>query len=328
MDDLLIYMLGEERYLVVANACNADEVFHWFQSVASGEARLSNENPGFRMAAPPKIRSLQDRTASGDAMRVDLGFQGPRTRDALMRLAAKDPQAQRFIMDLEKSEQRELRIGAYDVILSRTGYTGEEFGYEVFVHPDQAGDLWKELLEVGHDLGIGPAGLGARDSLRAEAGFPLYGHELAGDHNILPCEAGYASFVKEHKPFFVGREPHLSTARVTKRSIARIKFEHQGIRMFQPGDPVVNGRGTVVGVMTSTVLPGEHQLALALVDKPSSRIGQRLAAFLRPRKVVADGAKPVHELGLGDQIPVPEPAVVLTRFPKRIGEDVGNTNAG
>jgi hypothetical protein len=98
--------------------------------------------------------------------------------------------------------------------------------------------------------------------------------------------------------------------------------------MFQPGDPVVNGRGTVVGVMTSTVLPGEHQLALALVDKPSSRIGQRLAAFLRPRKVVADGAKPVHELGLGDQIPVPEPAVVLTRFPKRIGEDVGNTNAG
>ena len=70
-----------------------------------------------------------------------------------------------------------------------------------------------------------PAGLGARDSLRCEAGFPLYGHELAGNFDILPAEAGYAAFVKEHKPFFVGREPHLARARASKRQIARIRLK-------------------------------------------------------------------------------------------------------
>lgn len=321
MDDLLIYMLAPERYLVVANAVNADEVLQWFRAVAAGDAPLSVERPGIRMDARPRILDLKDRGEAGDAMRVDLGFQGPRTRDALLRLADSSPEAARTIAALEKGEQAEVRLRRFDIIASRTGYTGEETGYEIFVHPDQAPDLWRELLEAGSDLGIGPAGLGARDSLRAEAGFPLYGHELAGEHRILPSEAGYAAFVKEHKPFFAGRDPHLAAARTSKRAIVRMRFEHTGIRMLQPGDPVANPKGAVVGVLTSTVLPGERQLALALVDRASARPGTRLAAFLRPRRPASGGGKAVHQLGIGDQIPVPEPAVVLERFPRHCGED-------
>lgn len=321
MDDLLVYMLGVERYLVVANACNADEVLAWFRAAAGGDARLSNERPDVRMDVHPTVRSLKDPDEAGDAMRVDLGFQGPRTRDALLAFAATNPEARRTIANLRKSEQQEVRVGDFELIVSRTGYTGEEIGYEVFVHPDQAVSLWKRLLEIGDDMGIVPAGLGARDSLRAEAGFPLFGHELAGDLEILPGEAGYAAFVKEHKPFFVGREPHLAKSRTSKRRIVRMMFEHSGIRMFQPGDPVVNGRGKVVGAITSTILPGDRQLALALVDLASSKPGTRLGAFLRPRRPAGEGQKPVHELTVGDAVAIPEPAVVLDRFPKVCGEE-------
>ena len=321
MDDLLIYMLGRERFLVVANACNADEVLAWLRTAAAGEARLSNERPDVRMDARPTVRSLKDPDESGDAMRVDLGFQGPGTRETLLRFAESSPESTRIIGGLRKSEQREVRVGDFNLIVSHTGYTGEDVGYEVFVHPDQAPSLWKRLLDIGADGGIVPAGLGARDSLRAEAGFPLYGHELAGDHGILPAEAGYAAFVKEHKPFFVGRDPHVASARASRRQIARLQFEHTGIRMFQPGDPVVNNRGKVVGTITSTILPGDRQLALALVDRPSARPGTRLGAFLRPRKQQPNGQKPVHELTVGDAVSIPEPALVLERFPKVCGED-------
>ena len=138
---------------------------------------------------------------------------------------------------------------------------------------------------------------------------------------ILPGEAGYAAFVKEHKPFFVGREPHLARARTSKRQIVRMMFEHSGIRMFQPGDPVVNGRGKVIGAITSTILPGDRQLALALVELASSKPGTRLGAFLRPRRPAKEGQKPVHELQVGDAVSIPEPTVVLERFPTHCGEE-------
>lgn len=321
MDDLLVYMLGQERFLVVANACNADEVLEWLRLTASGEARLSRERPDLAIDVRPIVRDLKDPDEGGDAQRVDLGFQGPKTRDALLAFASVNPEAERAIAGLRKNELAEVTIGDFELVVSRTGYTGEEVGFEIFVHPDLAGSLWTRLLEIGADQGIVPTGLGARDSLRAEAGFPLYGHELAGDLDILPGEAGYAAFIKEHKPFFVGRDPHLARARTSKRQIARLRFEHSGIRMFQPGDPVVNGRGKIVGAITSTILPGNRQLALALVDLPSARPGNRLGAFLRPRKPAANGQKPIHELSPGDMVAVPEPALVLDRFQKVCGED-------
>ena len=327
MDDLLIYMLGRERFLVVCNASNEDEVLGWLRLAASGEARLSDERPDLRLDALPRVRSLKDPAESGEDMLVDLGLQGPTSLAVLRALAGTDRAAAERVQDLQRSEQIELTLGGFELIVSRTGYTGEEFGYELFIHPDRAPELWTRLMEVGADHGITPAGLGARDSLRAEAGFPLYGHELAGPEDILPAEAGYAAFVKEHKPFFVGREPHLARAHRSKRHVARIRFEHSGIRMFQQGDPVVNMRGEVVGTIASSFQPGDHQMALALVEGAPPRPGQRFGVFHTPRRAGTVACKPVTELTPGDQVPLPEPAVVLERFRPACGDEVCSISA-
>jgi glycine hydroxymethyltransferase len=92
------------------------------------------------------------------------------------------------------------------VIISRTGYTGERIAYEIFVHPEQAPALWAKLMEAGEPFGLKPCGLAARDSTRTEAGLPLYGHELAGSLGLNPADAGFGSYVKLWKPFFIGRD--------------------------------------------------------------------------------------------------------------------------
>ena len=235
MDDLLIYMRGPEHYMVVANAANAAEVLDHFRRTAAGEAPLSLERPGIRIDAHPGIRDLRDPVESGDDMLVDLSLQGPGSRETLLKLAGSSVEGASRIGNLRKSELTRVSIGGFDLVVSYTGYTGEELGYEIFVHPDRAADLFSAVLAAGADLGVIPTGLGARDSLRCEAGFPLHGHELAGPNQILPAEAGYAPFVKEHKVFFVGREPHLAAARKSRRQIARVQLEEGDRSVLGPG---------------------------------------------------------------------------------------------
>jgi glycine hydroxymethyltransferase len=321
MDDLLVYMRAPEDYMVVANAANAEEVLDHLRRTAAGDTPLSLERPWVRPDALPRIRDLRDPAEAGDDMLVDLSLQGPLSTETLLRFAAGDEVARGKIASLQKSELARVSVNAYDLIVSYTGYTGEERGYEIFVHPDRAADLFADLLEAGADLGVVPTGLGARDSLRCEAGFPLHGHELAGPHHILPAEAGYAPFVKEHKPFFVGREPHLASARSSKRQIARVRLERSGIRMVQPGDPIANARGQIVGCVTSAVLPGDHQIALVLADQATSRVGNRIVVYGKPRKKTKDGYKPVEALSPGDAVPVGEAAEVIERFPATSDED-------
>ena len=316
LDDLLIYMLAVDRIMVVANASNADEVIAWLQAVAAGEARISEKDPGLRPDTPDvRVVNLRDRDQAGDGMRVNVSLQGPRSVEILQAFAGDDRAAAEAVTGLEKSELVEVRLGAFELVVSRTGYTGEEWGYELFVHPDRLPDLWNALLETGALFGLAPCGLGARDSLRAEAGFPLHGHELEGPAGVVPGEAGYAAFVKEHKSFFVGRERHLERARGSRRAVARLLMERAGIRMVQPGDVVANARGQTVGRVTSAVLPGARQVLLALVDRASARPGTRLAVFSAPRKNPDAAFKAIPTLEPGDAVALSEPAIVMDRFP-------------
>lgn len=123
-----------------------------------------------------------------------------------------------------------LTLKGFDIIISRTGYTGETVAYELFVHPQKTPAFWDMLMEVGAAFGMKPIGLGARDSLRTEAGLPLYGHELAGPLNLLPNEAGFASYVKTFKPFFVGRTPYVAHLPVTKMENARFRMNDKNTR--------------------------------------------------------------------------------------------------
>ena len=172
------------------------------------------------------VRDLKE-PAAGEERRVDLALQGPSSL-AILQAVVEDPAFRAAIGRLRKFDFVEGALFGAPVLISRTGYTGEQLGYEVLVHPDHAVDVWRGLLDVGAPMGLKPIGLGARDSLRTEAGFPLYGHELAGEHDISPLGAGYPGFVKFHKPFFVGRTAALAAEAARTMVIVRFRIRTSG----------------------------------------------------------------------------------------------------
>ena len=159
--------------------------------------------------------------------------------------------------------------------------------------------------------------MGARDSTRTEAGLPLYGHELAGEHDINHIEAGYGAFVKLHKPFFVGRSAMVLAATNRRREIVRFQMKEKGIRAVRGGFPVVSARGEYAGVVTSCTLVEGVQTGLALVQSAYAQEGTPLAIFPMPREGKAPAEKSKSELGPGDRVLLADQAVVVSRFPLR-----------
>jgi glycine hydroxymethyltransferase len=203
-------------------------------------------------------------------------------------------------------------LSGIPVLVSRTGYTGEDVGYELYVHPDRAVELWRLLLERGAAHGIQPCGLAARDSTRIEAGLPLYGHELAGSLGISQNEAGFGAYVKYHKPFFVGRGPYVADNEASTRGIARFQVGERGARALRGGEPVVNRRGRVIGRVTSCALVGERQVGMALVEARYATPGTALFVYPETRRAVS---KAPVDFESGDTVGLPVQAEVLSRFP-------------
>jgi glycine hydroxymethyltransferase len=312
IDDILIYRRGAERYMLVVNAANSEKDLAWLNVVNDRSIVIDRELPQREVDATVTIRDLRD-PAAGDERRVDLAIQGPRSLDVLLAAIGDDGFA-KTVRRLGRFEFAEGQIRGVPALVSRTGYTGERIGFEIYVSPDRAVELWKLLLEVGSPAGLKPIGLGARDSLRTEAGFPLYGHELAGEHEISPIGAGYGGFIKLHKPFFIGRKSLVQGERQRKLVVARYRMDARGGRMARSGDPVVNRRGEYVGRVTSGTAIEGVQFGLAYVDRDSAEVGAPLAVFPlsaaprgRPEKAKAD-------LGPGDRVLLPESATVRTRF--------------
>jgi len=154
------------------------------------------------------------------------------------------------------------------VLAARTGYTGAEMGFELYVEPAAAGRWWDLLLAKGAAAGLQPCGLGARDSLRIEAGFPLYGHELAGKYDISPWEAGYGWAVKLEKEFFIGKEAMQRRQAEQSREVVRLELPGQkGVRPVREADGVLDAAGVCRGWVLSCAKVGESQIALAYVQK-------------------------------------------------------------
>jgi aminomethyltransferase len=268
LDDLIVYRLAEQEYMIVANASNAQVVLDAVTERAAGfdGAEVRDDRDAYALiavqgpAAPGILKSLTD--ADLDGLKYYAGLPGT--------------------------------VAGVSALIARTGYTGED-GFELFSAPADAEKLWQAVTEAGADAGLVPCGLSCRDTLRLEAGMPLYGHELTTA--LTPFDAGLGRVVKFDKPGdFVGREALTAAAEkaaaVPPRKLVGLVAE--GRRVPRAGYPVTDAEGTVIGEVTSGA-PSPTlgvPLAMAYVDAAHAAPGSAgVAVDIRgahePHRVVA-----------------------------------------
>ena len=256
IDDLIVYRLGAERFLVVANASNAQVV----------SDALAERLAGFKAV-------LDDRSLATALVAV----QGPRSLEILRPLTDVDLDGLRYYAIAEGS------VAGITALVARTGYTGED-GFEIFVDTDRAAELWDAMMTSGRDHGPAPIGLGARDTLRLEAGMPLYGNEL--DRSTNPFEANLGRVVKLDKPGdFVGRAALERVARdgATRRLVGLIV---RGRGIARHGYPVHAGDRQTGVVTSGTQSPTLGQaIAMAYVSTGDAAPGTMLDVEIRGQRV-------------------------------------------
>ena len=334
LDDILLYRLEEQKYLMVVNASNKEKIEQWLNAVNAGEVIIDRDNPNRGLESSVKI---VDRAVENDW--VNVALQGPAGIKILLKLTKNKEDAKK-LRCLKKTFFVELDLGGIKALIARTGYTGEDIAYEIFVASANAPRFWNLLLETGSEFGLKPCGLAARDSLRTEAGLPLYGHELKGDNRVMPTEAGYGAFIKRHKPFFIGRKAYIQKEKQSTRKVVRFRITTPNARAIKPGDavlanpplsPLIRGvQGCVggdsgvcndkIGLVTScTLVPGQQnsaetaqancQIGLALIDKkhavPCSERSESKDAVLQVIPTPRPGSQQVIQ---------PVEATILTRF--------------
>jgi glycine hydroxymethyltransferase len=319
IDDTLVYRRGLEKFLVVVNASNDDKDWAWLNAVKDGRVCVDKRRPwAYAFGRGAVLRNLRDPKEGAD-MRVDIALQGPKSRDILLTLGC-DAATRARILKLVRTQLCDAIVGGFDLVVSRTGYTGEKMAFELFVHPGRAAELFQALLKAGEPMGIKPIGLGARDSLRTEAGLPLYGHEMGagsgktGEADLGVAEGGFGSYVKPYKPWFIGREAYLEGEQKRKGVVARFRFSDKSVRMAHNGDPVLDKRGRVTGWVTSCAVDSAGYLTgQAYLELKSAEEGTLIYIFQGSPD--AAGKAPA-ELKPGDRVTLATPAVVVSRFPK------------
>ncbi|MGE5558017.1 MAG: glycine cleavage system aminomethyltransferase GcvT [Bacillota bacterium] len=258
VDDVLVYMVDDGHFMLVVNASNTAKDHAW----------ILEQSKRFDCI----VENISGETA-------ELSLQGPASVNILQRMIPFDLAAMKYYTFVEKVE-----IGGFPVLLSRTGYTGED-GFEIYCAPVCAAALWEMIMEEGRHYGIKPAGLGARDTLRLEAGMPLYGHELSEE--ITPLEAGLDKFVKLEKTGFIGRESLLSMMRDGPvRRLAGLEMLERGIPRH--GCPVWD-ENRVIGIITSgSYAPTlDKNIALALLESAYARPGSGVMVEIRDKRLGA-----------------------------------------
>jgi len=255
IDDLVVYRFAD-HFLVVANAANHDAVWSWFTQHAGSGVRLENDS---------------DRLAQ-------IALQGPRSQEVLARV---------LDLDLETIGYYRYasgRFGGEPLLVSRNGYTGED-GFELYPRAEDAPALWDALFEAGKGI-VSPAGLGARDTLRLEVAYPLYGHELSRE--TTPIEAGLGWVVKLKDRAFIGAERlRAQKERGPERTLVGLQFH--GPLIARQGS-ALGASGRSVGVVTSgSYGPSvEKGIGMALVEPAFAAPGTRLDAEVRGRALEAE----------------------------------------
>jgi glycine hydroxymethyltransferase len=308
VDDVWVYRLDKDRYWMMVNAANVAKDWAWVNAVRKGQVMIDPERPWSRALGTETvvIRNMCE-------VWVQLALQGPRSRDILLAMLEENDPLREQLLEMKRTEIVYGRIVGYELYLSRTGNTGEPMAFEIFVHPAAASALWYALLEVGGPFGLRPVGLGARDSLRIEAGLPLYGHELAGPLDLNPADAGFSFSVKLYKPFFVGKAAYMAHELQRQAQLIRFWLVEEHARMPSQGDIVVSREGHVVGAVTSCSIDSDGRLTgLGHVQSKYAEPGVRLGVFQNSGRSEAN--KPFSSLKAGDRVQLHDDIVVVQRF--------------
>ncbi|MGB0415552.1 MAG: glycine cleavage system aminomethyltransferase GcvT [Coraliomargarita sp.] len=267
IDDLIVYRTADDAFLVCVNASNTEKDFGWFLQQAERwelEVRIEDQSAEYAL----------------------LALQGPNAEAILERAGIE------ALSSLRRFWHREVKFAGQTMRICRTGYTGED-GFEIYVSPTAVEALATRLVSVGAEFGLKLCGLGARDSLRLEAGLPLYGHELSD--RISPLEASLAWTVKLNKDDFIGKNA-LSEQMATGVPRRVVHFKLEGRRIARQGTPVVNPCGEVVGEVLSGTLSPMTGSPIGSAIITSEALDRPLAVDLRGNKLPLEIAKaPLHK---------------------------------
>lgn len=260
IDDFVLYRLENEKFLVVFNASNREKDYSWLVEYARG--------------FDVKIEEISESVAM-------FAVQGPSAEKTLQKISTED------LSKIGRFKCGHSKLADVEVFLSRTGYTGED-GFEVFVwnaslaKPDNAVRLWKAILEAGKTLGIEPCGLGARDTLRLEAGLCLYGNDI--DESTTPLEAILGFVVKLQKDRFIGKQVLL------KQKAEGVKRKRVGIRMTDQGIPrqgfeIYSEVGEKIGQVTSGTFSPllRFGIGMGYVETPYAQEGRAVGVRIRDK---------------------------------------------
>ena len=256
VDDIIVYKFKDDLFLICVNASNADKDYEWFSKHNTTEAVFENLSSEYGQVA----------------------LQGPEAAGILDRLAGANLSSSVMYFQFMES-----KIAGEDVIVARTGYTGED-GFEIFISTDRTAKLWDLCLDAGSQSGLVACGLGARDTLRLEACYPLHGHELR--ENVSAIESGLGWIVKPGKGAFIGRDILAEQkANGAPRTLVAFVVDDAGI--VREGAFVSSKDGKELGIVTSgTRTPTLNKsVGMALVSSKEGRIGTEFLADVRGRKI-------------------------------------------
>jgi aminomethyltransferase len=264
VDDLLVYKFNEEEYLLVVNAANIEKDWNWCVNHASG----------FGIKAGKELVNESDKTAQ-------LAIQGPLALRAMQKLTKSS------VIDMEYYTFKIIEFaGIKDVLFATTGYTGSG-GCEAYVRNEDGAKLWNAVFEAGKEFGIRPIGLGARDTLRIEMGYCLYGNDINDDTS--PIEAGLGWITK-----FTDKKDFIDKALLLKQKNGGVEKRLKGFVMIERGIPrqhyeVVDSSGKIIGEVTSgTMSPMMKQgIGLAYLSKGFWKTGTEIFIRIRNKELKA-----------------------------------------
>lgn len=259
VDDLLVYKIADDEYFLVVNASNVEKDFNWMNTNNKFDVEIINESDDYSL----------------------LAIQGPNSKDVVQSLCDKN-------LDLEYYHFFFAKFAGIDALISRTGYTGE-LGYEVYLKVDErtAIEIWDKLFDAGKKYNIQPIGLGARDSLRLEMGYCLYGNDI--DQTTNPLEAGLGWITKLSKTDFIGKNSILKLKEngLNRKLVALVSNEKAFPRH---GYSVCNNDKKIIGTVTSgTSSPVLNKpIAMAYVEIDYAKVGAKINFLIRDKLIPAE----------------------------------------